>query len=80
MKIIERDGAHCQRCMIKYNIIITESLQVHDIKSRLNYPELRLEPSNLLCHCQLCNTQSGTKDKLDFIWEAPNERGFEPVL
>lgn len=77
-QIIERDGSHCQRCLIKYNVITTDSLQGHHIRSRLNYPELRWESSNLICLCQLCNTQLGTKDKLDFIWEVPNER--EPVL
>ena len=70
-QIIERDGYVCQRCLIKYNIITTSNLQGHHIKSRSHYPELQLEPDNIICICKTCNIQLGTSDKLDFEWVPP---------
>lgn len=72
-KIIQRDNGYCQRCFYKFGILETERLQVHHIKSRLHYPELKLEDSNLITVCQVCNLQLGTKDILDFKWEVPKE-------
>lgn len=72
-KVIQRDKGYCQRCYHKFGIIETERLQVHHIKSRLHYPELKLEESNLITVCQVCNLQLGTKDKLDFNWELKEE-------
>lgn len=72
-KIIQRDNGYCQRCFYKYGILETERLQVHHIKSRLHYPELKMEDSNLITVCQVCNLQLGTKDKLDFEWEPKEE-------
>ena len=54
-KIIQRDNGYCQRCFYKYGILETERLQVHHIKSRLHYPELKMEDSNLITVCQTCN-------------------------
>jgi len=64
--IINRDGAACQRCLIKYNIINSDNLQVHHIKPRSEYPELTFEPENCITLCKTCNLQLGTKDELDF--------------
>lgn len=72
-KVIQRDKGYCQRCYYKFGIIETDRLQVHHIKSRLNFPELKLEESNLITVCQTCNLQLGTKDKLDFNWELKEE-------
>jgi 5-methylcytosine-specific restriction endonuclease McrA len=72
-RIIERDNFHCQRCMIKYGILETEYLQVHHIKSRVHYPELVYDESNVITVCRVCNNQLGTKDKLDFEWSVPKE-------
>lgn len=66
LQIIERDGGLCQRCLIKYNIINNEEIQVHHIKSRAKYPELTFDDDNLICICKTCNLQLGIKDVLDF--------------
>lgn len=65
-RIKERDNYHCQRCLLKYGIIETRCLEVHHIKSRKNFPHLRLEDDNLITVCKTCNIQLGTSDKLDF--------------
>ncbi|MFP7230016.1 HNH endonuclease [Bacillus altitudinis] len=80
MSIIERDGGYCQRCMIKYNIITTDKLQVHHIMSHEHYPELKWNESNLATLCRTCNAQLGTKDKLDFNFEIGKEDERIPVL
>lgn len=67
--ILRRDNFHCQRCLIKYGIVNIESLEVHHIKSRINYPELIWEKSNLITMCKTCNLQLGTNDKLDFPFD-----------
>lgn len=67
--IILRDKGYCQRCLIKYNWITGENLQVHHIKPRINYPELIFEDSNLITLCKRCNLQLGIKETLDFEWE-----------
>lgn len=64
--IIKRDKGCCQRCLIKFNIINGENLQVHHIKPRIEYPELMFEESNLITVCKTCNLQLGTDGKLDF--------------
>ena len=72
LKVIKRDGGSCQRCLTKHNIIESDNLQVHHIKSRKNFPDLRWEETNLVTLCRLCNTQLGTKDKLDFEFNVPS--------
>ena len=69
LRIIQRDGAICQRCFYKYNFINGEELQVHHIKSRKDFPELTYEPNNLLTICKKCNAELGTTNKLDFMIE-----------
>jgi hypothetical protein len=66
LTIIKRDNAHCQRCLIKYNVITTSSLEVHHIKPRSKYPELAFEKTNTICLCKTCNTQLGVQEHLDF--------------
>lgn len=65
-EILERDKYHCIRCWYKYNKINIADLQVHHIKSRRDYPELRLDDDNLLTVCKKCNLELGTSNKLDF--------------
>lgn len=65
LRILDRDKV-CQRCIIKYNVITSNSLEAHHIKSRHNYSWLRWEESNLVTLCKSCNTELGTSDKLDF--------------
>ncbi|PEN68502.1 HNH endonuclease [Bacillus wiedmannii] len=65
-RIINRDNGLCQRCLIKYNIINSDELQIHHIKSAVNHKELFFEDSNLITLCKTCNLQLGTKDELDF--------------
>ncbi|MFK4391512.1 5-methylcytosine-specific restriction endonuclease McrA [Peribacillus frigoritolerans] len=66
MEIIKRDGAHCKRCLIKYNVIVSDNLQVHHIKPRIMYPELTYEQTNCVTLCRKCNTEYGTVEQLDF--------------
>ncbi|PEY76277.1 HNH endonuclease [Bacillus thuringiensis] len=77
-RIRNRDGQHCQRCLIKFSTINSDDLSAHHILSREHYPELIFEESNLITLCNVCNSQLGTKDKLDFEWNVPDE--YEPVL
>lgn len=81
IKIIKRDYDTCQRCLIKYGILtsIRENLEVHHIKPRSKYPDLRFEESNLITLCKSCNTHLGTKEKIDFEWQVPKDE-WEPVL
>ncbi|MGQ7776813.1 HNH endonuclease [Bacillus sp. WC2507] len=71
--IIHRDGVVCQRCLIKYNIINSEKLEVHHIKPRSKYPELMFEDTNLITLCKTCNLQIGTREELDFKCNVPDE-------
>lgn len=70
-KILKRDRRLCQRCLIKYQMMNFDKLEVHHIKSREHYPELMYEDSNLITVCHTCNNQLGTKDVLDFEWQPP---------
>ncbi|MGX5541505.1 HNH endonuclease [Bacillus wiedmannii] len=72
-RIINRDDGLCQRCLIKYNIINSDDLQIHHIKSAVNHIELFFLDSNLITLCKTCNLQLGTKDELDFDYETPEE-------
>ncbi len=71
--IIRRDGAHCQRCLIKYRIIESSKVTVHHIQPASKYPELFFEYSNLITLCDTCNKQLGTVEQLDFDWIVPND-------
>nr|WP_044505061.1 HNH endonuclease signature motif containing protein [Kurthia massiliensis] len=64
--ILKRDKYICQRCLYKFNLINYQNLQVHHIKSRKDYPELRLNDENLITVCKTCNLELGTSNKLDF--------------
>lgn len=66
MYIIRRDLGICQRCYHKFNKLNSKQLQVHHIKSRLDYPNLRLDDNNLITLCKTCNLELGTSNKLDF--------------
>lgn len=67
--IINRDGGVCQRCLIKYQLINSENLQVHHIKPRIEFPKLIFTESNLICLCKTCNLQLGL-----------NGVDFEPLI
>lgn len=79
LKIINRD-CFCQRCFYKYNIINSSinELTVHHILSRHTHIELMFDEDNLMCLCDTCNKQLGTKNKLDFEWKVPEKH--TPVL
>lgn len=72
-QVLKRDNHMCQRCLLKFNLIETEFLQAHHIKSREHFPEYELDMNNLICVCRTCNLQLGTKDKLDFEWDNKEE-------
>lgn len=75
LQILERDLYLCQRCFIKFKYINMENLTVHHIKSRKNYPKLMFDKSNLICLCDRCNKELGTKDKLDFEFKGDVNNG-----
>ncbi|WHX92015.1 HNH endonuclease [Peribacillus simplex] len=68
--ILDRDGAHCKRCLIKYNEVRTEKLEIHHIKPRIKYPWLTYEATNCVTLCKQCNVELGIREQLDF--------GFKP--
>lgn len=70
LRIIERDGGYCQRCWFKFFLVVSSDLEVHHIKPRIKYPELRWEETNLVTLCKSCNTELGTIGKLDFVFES----------
>lgn len=70
--ILTRDDCHCQRCLIKFNILKTDDLQVHHIRSWRDYKELAYEFTNLITICGACNKYLGNKNKLDFLF-TPND-------
>ncbi|MFT7830047.1 HNH endonuclease [Priestia megaterium] len=74
--IIKRDGAHCQRCRIKYNWMVFDNLEAHHIKSWRDYPELGYDESNLITVCKKCNLELGNSNKLDFEPESPEETQY----
>lgn len=71
--VIKRDGAHCQRCRIKFNWMTFDNLQAHHIKSFRDYPELAYDESNIIIVCRNCNLELGNSNKLDFEYEVPEE-------
>ena len=75
---IKRDDGYCQRCLIKYNIITTSSLEGHHIKprSKPKYKHLELELTNIATLCKSCNLALGTQEFLDFPWEVQADREF----
>lgn len=66
--ILHRDGHFCQRCLIKFNVIVSEKeqLEVHHIKPRSKYRALTYEATNCVTLCQQCNKEYGTVEQLDF--------------
>lgn len=70
--IIERDLC-CIRCVVKFREIRSSNLEVHHIKPRIKYPELVYDESNCITLCKPCNLELGTKEELDFEYEAPTE-------
>lgn len=58
LKIEEYHG-HCQRCLVKYDILITSNLEAHHIVARSVDDTLELEPSNIVIVCKTCNLQLG---------------------
>ena len=80
LQIIKRDNFMCMRCFIKYKIITTDDLTVHHILSRKHHPELMFEDDNLICLCATCNKQLGTKDNLDFEWDASKYKEINEIV
>jgi 5-methylcytosine-specific restriction endonuclease McrA len=66
LEVIERDGHACTTCGSE------DELQVHHVNPISKYPELALEPSNLLTLCGPCNRELGDDD--------PNDATREPWL
>lgn len=69
--ILARDKI-CMRCYHKYGIINIQDLQVHHIKSRIQYPELAYSDDNLVVVCKSCNLSLEAKNlehQIDFEWK-----------
>ena len=47
-------------------VIITENLQSHHVKSFKDYLELRLDEDNKAVLCRVCNLQVGDKSVVDW--------------
>jgi 5-methylcytosine-specific restriction endonuclease McrA len=74
--VIKRDGAHCQRCRIKFNWMTFDNLQAHHIKSWRDFPELAYDEANLITVCRNCNLDLGNDNKLDFEWQIPENTSY----
>ena len=61
-----REHPYCERCWSKWEIVTTENLQEHHIKSFKDYPELRLVEDNIAVLCRVCNLQVGDKSLKDW--------------
>lgn len=78
-QILQRDNYMCQRCWIKYGIINNDNLQVHHIKSRVDYPDLAYTDENLVTVCSHCNWNLEAKHlnhELDFVLNQGDDREF----
>ena len=60
-QILRRDNFECQHCK-KKGKVTTQNLQVHHIKEVKQYPELGLEPSNLITICARCHNLEHDKN------------------
>lgn len=67
--VLNRDGNLCIRCLYKFDVVTKKQLQAHHIKSRLDFPELTFDESNIVCVCKQCNLELGITNKLDFDYE-----------
>lgn len=72
---LEEYGAHCQRCLIKYNIIMTKNLQGHHIEPRSKRKDLELDRNNIVIICQTCNLQ--LKDSGIVDWDRTKEERLD---
>lgn len=73
-QILQRDKYMCQRCFNKYGIINNDDLQVHHIRSRVDFPHLAYEDYNLIVVCKYCNLNLEAvkgEEKIDFDWTPP---------
>lgn len=53
-RLLQRDGHRCQICGTRLR---TDTLSVHHIKPRSEYPELVNDPANMTCLCRNCHLQ-----------------------
>ena len=53
--ILKRDNYTCQWCNARICAGVKVRLNVHHIKSYVNHPELRFEPTNLITLCRECH-------------------------
>ena len=69
------DKGLCQRCLIKFNIMTYEQLEVHHIEPLLIKWEKRLQNNNLITLCRQCHNyiDKCNNGKLDFDWKRIEE-------
>lgn len=75
-QIRERDNNECQDCKKKGKVTI-DQLEVHHIKELEYFPELAIEPSNLITLCTSCHnkrhdrfqvSENKLEDKFKEVW------------
>lgn len=69
-KIYIRDNIECQKCGLEHKYKM-ESFHLHHIKSFSLYPQLRLDPSNIVLLCRPCHNfiHSNKNTNHDFLKE-----------
>lgn len=67
-QVIVADGGECQRCLALFGWHTIDNLEVHHIKSRIEFPELVYDIDNMVTVCHTCNLALGLKG-LDFKWD-----------
>lgn len=70
MKLNEYNST-CQRCLVKYGIINNHNPEGHHLKPRNKYPELELDPDNVVILCKNCNLKLGESGIVD--WDRSKE-------
>lgn len=63
--------AVCQRCLVKFGELNADNLEAHHIMPRSKYPELELDPDNIVILCKPCNLQLGNSGTVD--WDRNKE-------
>ncbi|MDQ0999774.1 5-methylcytosine-specific restriction endonuclease McrA [Neobacillus niacini] len=68
---IEDGALCCQRCLINERIIVYKNMEGHHLKPRSKYPELELDPDNIVPLCKSCNIELGDSGIVD--WDRSKE-------
>ena len=67
-QILARDYRCCVRCWQKYRKVVTNRLEVHQIKPKHLYKHLTYEEGNCITLCVHCHREFKDNQDLDFEW------------